>query len=429
MDRIIQQAGAVPLVEDGLESQRFVMVALGRALRAIYGDAASVDGLECVPTVPASMAVIVNPGLITAPATIDASAFGTLPLDTNPCLKVGIQVGTQSFTLAPPQTLGQAINYRLVACFIEVDDTPTVAPYYNAANPAQPFSGPGGGGAAVNRYRRQKVGLEILAGAPATVGQQASPAVPPGYVPLYTITVSNGQQTITSANIVQDPASPVAQFRLPQLTPGFSRMLSWGSAGTYTFIVPNGVYQARVRVLGAGAGGAASNPGAGGDSNNYQGGAGGGSGGYAECVVALAPGEVITVTVGAGGVGGVAAGCGVDSSCFGGNGGTSSFGAFAASTGGQGGYYTDPLFGPGGAGGLAYLSGNGIPTSGGYGADGQDGYAVQQGNGAGGFYGAGGRAGNGYGLPGIAPGSGGGGCYSAVGPGGRGADGLIIVEF
>jgi hypothetical protein len=69
------------------------------------------------------------------------------------------------------------------------------------------------------------------------------------------------------------------------------------SPGTTTFTVPSGVSQIRAYVYGAGGGaGATTNP-----SNP---GANGGSGAFGESIITVTAGEVLTITVGAGGAGG-----------------------------------------------------------------------------------------------------------------------------
>ena len=100
------------------------------------------------------------------------------------------------------------------------------------------------------------------------------------------------------------------------------------SGGTFT--VPPGVFLVRARVWGGGGGG-----GGGSASLNGFAGTGGGGGGYSERLCVVAPGQAVTVTVGAGGTAGPAAGAG-------GGGGTSSFGAFCSATGGFGGGHQSP---------------------------------------------------------------------------------------
>lgn len=413
MDRILLSPGQIPAVEDPLEIQRFTMIALGRLARAVFGDSPSVDGLEVLPTTPASMSVTVNPGVITAASVIDGNAFGTLAPDLNPLVKLAISTSVQSFTLVTPTGLGQSVNYLVCAAYVEADDGPIVAPFYNAANPSQGWSGPGGGGAATNRYRRQRAQLQVIAGAPGPAGSQATPAPPAGWLPLAVVTVNAGQVAVTSASIAQSPACPTIHYRLTQLTPGLSRIATYPNPGVYGFVVPNGTFRARVRLVGGGGGG--------GGCDGSTAGGGGGAGGYAETYIDLNPGDVIPVVVGGGGSAG-------NPGASGGGGGTSSFANLISATGGAPG-----STGGGGTGGVGYANqaANGSLIL--YGGNGGDAAAPNTRGGDGGVsaFGGGGRAAVGGGQPanGRAIGSGGGGGYGAACYGGLGQNGCVIVEF
>jgi len=117
-------------------------------------------------------------------------------------------------------------------------------------------------------------------------------------------------------------------------------IVRYTTAGTYTFVVPAGVYLVYVEVQGGGAGG-------GGATASTGSGGGGGGGGYAEGWVAVTPGQSITVIVGAGGTAGNGA-----TPTNGGAGGTSSFGS------------TAPVSATGGAGGTTQSGGGGAGGSG-----------------------------------------------------------------
>ena len=209
----------------------------------------------------------------------------------------------------------------LVAAFLEADADPVILPYYNANNPAQSYSGPSNSGAAQNTVRTQRVQLQLKAGAPANAGSQTTPAADAGWIGLYQITVANGQSTVTASNISVLPTAPFLSWKLPSLKPGFgSGVKTFCSSGSFT--VPAGVVQVEVEVWGAGSGSFASLPGLA---------SGGGSGGgYArKLVTGLSPGQIVPVTVGAGGAAGTASGTPA------GSGGTSSFGQFVSATGGS----------------------------------------------------------------------------------------------
>lgn len=413
MDRQIVYPGSIPLDTDFLSLNRAAMVAIGQLAQAVLGSATIVDGLACQPTTPASLSVTVGAGAITALGPLDSLSYGSLGTDTaHQILRMGLNLSATSFTLTPPAISGQSIVYLIEASFAEEDTAAVVLPYVNAADPSQPYSGPDNSGTAQNTQRIQRVQLQLKAGAAANTGSQTPPAVDAGWSGLYLITVNNGQTTVTAANIATHPAAPFLAYKLPRLTPGFSRRVAF--AANTTFTVPLGVTLLRATVIGGGGGG--------GGSNGSYAGAGGGAGGYASGTFAVTPGSTISVTVGAGGVGGPAG-------ASAGSGGTSSVGALLSASGGQGGQFQSATSTPGGAGGSG--SGGEVATLGGYGADGQNGSTIIGGHGGQSVLGGGGRAstaGN-TALNGQAPGSGGGGTYNSSGNGGQGAPGIVILEY
>jgi hypothetical protein len=412
MDRTLVYPGSIPLDTDLLSVNRNAMIAIGYLAQAVLGTNTVVDGLACAPTLPASMTVTVGPGSITQLGVVDALAYGSLPADaTDPLLKMGVNVAPTSFTLTAPTTSGQAVNYLIQATLLESDTAPIILPYYNAANPSQPYSGPNNSGVAQNTARLQRVSLQLKAGAPANAGSQATPPTDNGWVGLYVVTVNYGQSAITGASIAALPAAPFVPFKLPSLRPGFaSGRQVFTSSGT--FVVPAGVTLVEVTVTGGGGGSAA--------CTNGTSSGGGGAGGTAIRACTVTPGSSIAVTVGGGGGGGGGG--------SGGNGGTSSFGAFCNATGGTGsssqGYTGFPSGGAGGAG-----AGGDINIIGGYGSDGAS-NGVGGGGGAS-LWGGGGRPVSGGGAPGNgqAYGSGAGGPYNGASNGCPGAAGVVMVRW
>lgn len=415
MDRQIVYPGSIPLDTDLLNVERSTMVALGYLAQATLGTNMVADGLACLPTSPASMSVTVGPGSITELGIVDATAFGSLPADTtDPLVKMGINLTATTLSCAAPTVSGQAINYLVEASLLESDATPVVLPYYNAANPAQSYSGPNNSGTAQNTQRLQRVQIALKPGAPGQAGSQATPPVDSGWVGLWVVTVAFGQTAITSANITLLPTAPFIGYKLPALTPGVRNLAVLGAGAVTSWTVPAGVTTLRLRLWGGG--------GAGGMGNNGVGG-GGGGGGYNEGYYSVTPGASYPVTVGAGGIG------------SGGAGGTTSFGTLASATGG----------GPGGNGALnaagtaasgfgqGYGSGLGIPGSLGQGAL-ISGSTWVSGAGGGAFASPGGlglvlaSGSNANGNAGAGPGAGGAGGIGN-GAGGQGGAGLILVEW
>jgi hypothetical protein len=322
MDRSLVYPGSIPLDTDLLNANRDSMTALGYLAQAVLGTNIVVDGLGCAPTSPASLTVTVGPGSITQLSVLDALAYGSLPADmVDPLVKMGINLSSTSFTLTVPATSGQSINYLIQAALQESDTNPVVLPYYNAANPAQPYSGPTNSGVAQNTRRIQRVQLQLKAGAAANSGSQVTPPIDNGWVGLYVVTVSYGQTVITAAGITQLASAPFLTWKLPTLRPGFATgVQTFLASGGFT--VPAGIIQVEVEIWGGGSGTFASIAGAP---------SGGGSGGgYArKRITGLITGQAIVVTVGAGGAAGTTGGAGAS------GGGTSSFGTYVSATGGS----------------------------------------------------------------------------------------------
>lgn len=416
MDRVIVYPGSIPLDTDMLSSNQNAMIAVGYLAQAVLGTSPAVEGLECTPTSPPSLTVSIGPGCITQLSKVDSLAYGSLPSNTAELVKMGINLASVQFKLDAPTTSGQAINYLIQAALQESDTSPVVLPFYNAANPSQPFAGPGNSGASQPTLRSQRVQLMYKAGAAALAGTQITPVVDTGWVGLYLVTVTYGQSAITSNQIVRLPSAPFAVPKLPSLRPGFgSGVQSFANSGN--FIVPDRTTVVEVEVWGGGAGSFASVP-------NLASG-GGSGGGYARRrVTNLVPGQVIPVTVGAGGAGGTIAGASA------GPGGSSSFGSYVSATGGglnPLATIADPRYGatPGGAGsgGDANLSGSA----------GQAGVLNQGGMGGGAPMGGTQNSGT-TGKPGLFPGGGAAGAGTGADSatrydGAAGAPGLVIVRW
>lgn len=414
MDRNLVYPGSIPLDSDLLSLNRYTMIALGALAQAALGGNIVVDGLACTPS---GLGVSVGPGSITQLSVLDTLAYGSLAADSvSPLVKMGINLAATGFALTAPATSGQSMNYLIQAALQESDAGSTVLPYYNAANPAQAFAGPGNSGVAQNTQRIQRVQLQMKSGAPAVTGSQTTPPIDNGWVGLYVITLAYGQSSVIATNIVTVPTAPFLAFKLPQLRPGFaSGVMSFTSSGSFT--VPAGVTQIEAEIWGGGAGSYAST------SGNPAGGAG--AGGYSrKRITGLTPGQAIAVTVGAGGAGGTT---GVAPT----SGGASSFGTFMAANGGilnPVATLAVPLHG--GIGGTA--SGGDLSISGG---DGNWGFANNGGTGGNAPHGGGIRnAGGVQGNPGTFPGGGASGAGTGANsttayPGAAGAAGLAIVRW
>ncbi len=227
MDRIIVYPGSIPQDTDILNTNRNTMIGLGYLAQMLAGTSTLVSGLACEPTSPASLTVTVGDGSILSLETVDSTAYGSLPADSYPLVKIGINAGAAtSFPLTPPTTSGDSINYLIEATFSETDVNPLVLPYYNASNPSQPYSGPSGSGTSQNTLRQQVVELQLKAGVAAPAGTQTTPAVDSGYVGLWVVTVNYGQTAITSADIAEYPGAPFMDFFAPDTSTQIANVIS-----------------------------------------------------------------------------------------------------------------------------------------------------------------------------------------------------------
>lgn len=266
MDRQITHTGALIPNAVLLGGEKAKLVSLGYALEAILGSATAVSGLACTPTVPASLSVVIGPGSIMTTEVIDTAAFGDLGTDGNATVKQGIlQEPGKTLILTPPAASGYSQVYLIQAKRSDVDSG-TVLPYYNAANPSQPFNGPANSGNEDLTLRASICTIALKPGVAAPTGSQTAPSPDAGYVGLYAITLVNGQTQITSGNIVVYAGAPFVPVKLP-LVPAGVQSGGWvygtdtGTAGALAAALnpvpaalPDGM-EVRVRAANAAAGG------------------------------------------------------------------------------------------------------------------------------------------------------------------------------
>jgi len=272
MDRQTVYAGQVPLETDLLNTNRNVLIALGKTLSDMLGTSTYASGLGCVATAPASLSVQVNPGQLYALQNLDSTPYSSLAADTtHQIIKQGILLDAATFACAAPTTAGYSINYLIEAAYADVDSNPIVLAYYNATNPSQAFSGPGNNGQPSMTTRAGKVILTLKAGVAAATGTQVTPAVDSGCTGLWVVTVANGQSTITAANIAQYAGAPILPTSLLQslITNNLEYGIDAGAANAVqatfplppTAIVDNQQFWVKVKTTNTGATTFTPNPG------------------------------------------------------------------------------------------------------------------------------------------------------------------------
>jgi hypothetical protein len=417
MDRIIVYPGSIPLDTDLLNTNRNTMVAVAALASAMLGPLPSVDGLAVAPSAAGGLAVDVAPGSLSVLTPVDGAAYGSLAANPNQAVvQTAINLASVTLPLIAPTNPGYAVTFLIQASFQEQDTDNTVLPYYNAANPTQPFLGPNNSGAAQPTLRTQRVAVTAKVGIAAPVGSNVAPLPDSGWIALATVNVGYGQSSVSGSSIAAAATTRFTPFKLPELRPGYAQSQVFTGSGQFT--VPSNVTRLKVTVIGGG--------GAGGTHSTMSSGGGGAGGVTIGWLFNCIPGTVVPVTVG---VGGQASGTPQTGS----PGGTSSFGPYLAATGGQGGSGgTAAVAQPGGLGGQGY---GGTVACGG--ADGCDSIPIATRGGDGGGPGNGrGATGLATGMPANGPGGGGGGGGSsqpytggAGAPGGSGASGIVIVEY
>src|SRR5258707_14090742 len=114
MDRTIVYPSEQPTDTLWLTAELNKMLAVGYLAQGMLGTSTVVDGLGCIPTVPASLAVQILPGSIYQQSPVDTSSYDSLGIDTvDQIIKQGIIQPITSLTLTPPVTCGQAVNYLI----------------------------------------------------------------------------------------------------------------------------------------------------------------------------------------------------------------------------------------------------------------------------------------------------------------------------
>ena len=241
MDRVTVYSGEIPRTVDFLQAEQNTMVAIGKVLDAVIGTGNAVAGLACTPNSPAALNVLLAGGQVFQVESLEATSWSALnPDTTDQIVKQGIQLAQQTISLTPPATPGFSQVFLIEVQYADLDTGSTVLPYFNAANPSSPFSGPGNSGTAQNATRKGTVAVQTKAGTAAATGTQTPPATDAGWIGLWYVTLANGQSTITAGNIVQVPGAPFIAMKLPQV-PGAiqngSPMVATSVTGTANAIV------------------------------------------------------------------------------------------------------------------------------------------------------------------------------------------------
>lgn len=216
MDRPTVYYGQIPLETDLLKAGQYAMVGLAKLAEAVLGTSTMVDGFTLVPAVPASLSAVLSAGSIFQLENLEATAWSSLPADlSHSIVKHGVNLDTTTLTFVPPSTVGYAQNFLVEVQYEDLDTGSVTLPYYNAADPTVPFSGPGNSGTAQNTVRKGIVAVQVKAGVAATAGTQATPSADAGWTGLFVVTLAQGDTSVTSGAITQLSTAPFIDPKLP----------------------------------------------------------------------------------------------------------------------------------------------------------------------------------------------------------------------
>jgi hypothetical protein len=215
MDRRIATRDQLPTETEFMEAQRFGYEAFGHFMHDVLGAAPLGQwafGFACAQTTVPGLSFLLGPGRLYAPEVLDATAMGQilglggLGADTDTDHKIFKQgLWRDTATLGPlvaPTTSGQSQVFLVEGQWATADDAVTLTQFYNVDDPDEPIS------ENVTLYRRDLVSIQIKNGIAATTGNQVCPNADSGWVPLWAITLANGDTTITSSHISQAPGAP-----------------------------------------------------------------------------------------------------------------------------------------------------------------------------------------------------------------------------
>jgi hypothetical protein len=212
LDRPIVYPQALAADTDYLNPARFAMTGLAELAQAVLGTGPLLVGLAATPG--SGLTVSIGPGAIYQIGATDGTAYGSLGTDAVQILKQGLLLSSATLNCPAPGTSGQSINYLIQVQQEDVDAGSAVLQFYNPGGGA-PFTGPNNTGSSSNTIRSSVANVRVKAGSAAATGSQTTPSVDSGFVAAYVATVTYGQTTIPSGNIVPAAGAPFLTQILP----------------------------------------------------------------------------------------------------------------------------------------------------------------------------------------------------------------------
>ena len=224
MDRVQNYNLQTPLTADDLNKERdYTAIALGKIVSALLGQSTVVSDLTATAVASTSVPTVqLSDGQLYELATLDPTAFGSLPVNSFPStatvMKQGLLLASRgdvnTFELTPPGTSGESIIYLLEAQYADLDaDTQTIT-FYNVSDPTNPTT------ATQPRVREGTISFVLKAGVASS--SPTAPSADAGYVPLYNIEVAYGQTVLSQSDITVASGAPFLSQKLFNLMNGGS---------------------------------------------------------------------------------------------------------------------------------------------------------------------------------------------------------------
>lgn len=218
MDKRFVYTGEIPRTQDILQIQNNAQIAMANLAfdlalshadpenNPAYGSGSSTMIAGFKPSFPGAMQITLDYGRIYQLAQLDAQAFSTIGTDARYILQQG-QADPQTLTFAAaPGTSGQSRIDLIQVALNQLDTNMVAVNYYNASNPSQPLSGPGGTGTTQPLDRKQSVTVSIKQGTPGT--SPTAPTPDSGYVAAFYVTIANGTTVLSASNIAPATNAP-----------------------------------------------------------------------------------------------------------------------------------------------------------------------------------------------------------------------------
>lgn len=209
MNKRTVYTGELAQSPDILQLQQNVEIALAFISDAVIGHNGEVRGLNIGPTLPASAMVQMAAGSMYQLVEADATPWSDLGTDTHTEVYQAIQRDpiTLPTVYGAPGLPHQQIVYTLQGEIVQQDQTPTLLPFFDSANPTFPVYGAGGG--LLNIDRDYIVNTEVLTGSTFTAPVATSANFTPiGNSPDIVQEANNSAENVSSFTVTL-PSSPI----------------------------------------------------------------------------------------------------------------------------------------------------------------------------------------------------------------------------